>query len=99
LAHLHQGGDYYLTDVVEFFGLGRVAIDPPQPVVAFDRAALRRLKAEADAQSFDFPEPFIEMCLELTRAAHLLPGTELRFIERFPPLTAPDPTRDLFSSP
>jgi len=41
---------------------------------------LRRLKVHADAESFDHPEGFIEMCLDIYRFGDETAGDPLRFV-------------------
>ena len=70
------GEDYSLTDIVDAFALGTPAGDG---ALAFTRKELRDLANFANAYSFDHPEGFIEMCLEIARASAGLPGERLVF--------------------
>lgn len=89
LVHLYQGGDYELGDIVEFFQLGRLeeADGEDETVLVLTAKELRTLKTMADAYSFDYEEPFIEMCLEMQRFADQFgggpAGTEMRFTANF----------------
>ena len=76
LVHLYQGGDYELADVVEFFQLGRLeeADREDETTLVLTPEELRTLKTMADAYSFDYEEPFIEMCLEIKRFADSAAG-------------------------
>ncbi len=76
LVHLYQGGDYGLADVVEFFQLGRLekADREGETVLVLTPEEMRTLKTMADAYSFDYEEPFIEMCLEMKRFADAAAG-------------------------
>ncbi len=76
LVHLYQGGDYELGDIVEFFQLGRLeeAHCEGETVVVLTAKELHNLKTMADAYSFDYEEPFIEMCLEMKRFADAIAG-------------------------
>ena len=70
------GEDYALADIVEAFALGTLDADG---ALALTRRELRDLANFANAYSFDHPEGFIEMCLDITRAAATLPGELLVF--------------------
>ncbi len=85
LVHLYQGGDYGLADVVELFELGREVEAGPQAESAIEltRRELDRLKRMADAYSFDYEEPFIEMCHEMYRFSLPLAGEAVRFVATF----------------
>ncbi len=89
LVHLYQGGDYDLADIVEFFQLGRLQ-EPAredETVLVLTAEEMRTLKTMADAYSFDYEEPFIEMCLEMKRFADATAGGptggEMRFTANF----------------
>lgn len=73
------GEDYALADVVGNFGLGRFDGE----ALTLTRKELRDMKNLADAYSFDHPEGFIEMCLEMSRVAATLPGETVRFVSEF----------------
>ena len=85
LVHLYQGGLYKLADVREIFDLGILeeTADEAETVIILDRRELGHLKADADAYSFDYAEPFIEMCLEMHRFALEVPGETVRFTANF----------------
>jgi hypothetical protein len=82
-VHLHQGGDYSLTDIIEFFELGTAIDELAVDILEFNRKELRELKAMADAYSFDYPQEYIEMCLEMHRGALTLEGDLVRFYGNF----------------
>ncbi len=88
-VHLYQGGDYGLADIVEFFQLGRLqeADREGETVLVLTAKELRTLKTMADAYSFDYEEPFIEMCLDIKRFADAAAGGpaggEIRFKANF----------------
>ncbi len=76
LVHLYQGGNYELADIVEFFQLGRLqeSAREDETVLVLMAKEMRTLKTMADAYSFDYEEPFIEMCLEMKRFADVAAG-------------------------
>lgn len=82
LVHAYTDEDYELSDIVKLLALGAVNPDAgqPEPVLTIGRADLRRLKVQADAESFDHPEGFIEMCVELYRYGQRTAGDPLRFV-------------------
>ncbi len=86
LVHLYQGGLYDLGDIAEIFSLGTIedSENEGETVLILNRKDLRTLKTMADAYSFDYEEPFIEMCLEMHRFALEVPGETVRFIANFP---------------
>lgn len=73
------GEDYSFADIVEAFALGREV----EGGLEFTRKELRDLLNLANAYSFDHPEGFIEMCLEVARAAATLPGEKVVFHSDF----------------
>jgi len=82
LVHEYTDADYDLADINGCFGLGSVEAVSGSLAITLDAAEIRRLKVAADAESFDHPEDFILMCLDIHRfAADLGPGPH-RFIER-----------------
>ncbi|MEE8245890.1 MAG: hypothetical protein V3S87_01360 [Alphaproteobacteria bacterium] len=85
LVHLYQGGNYGLADVVEISRYGRLVEGAPEgeSVVELSRRELEQLKSFADAYSFDFEEPFIEMCHEMERFALALGPEPVRFTANF----------------
>lgn len=82
LVHAYTDDDYELADIVELFALGEMesASVPPGAAFSISRADLRRLKVDADAESFDHPEGFIEMCLDIYRFGDETAGDPLRFV-------------------
>ena len=83
-VHHYQGGDYGLEDIVELFRLGRLdAGSAGTTVVVLTRKDLQQLELMAHAHSFDYQEPFIEMCLELARFAASRAGESFRFVSNF----------------
>ncbi len=74
--HLYQGVEYELADIVEFFQLGRLqeSAREDETVLVLAAKEMRTLKTMADAYSFDYEEPFIEMCLEMKRFADATDG-------------------------
>lgn len=84
-VHLYQGGEYVLMDVVELLEVGRAveAGGQGESAIELDRKQLRFLQARADSMSFDFLEPFIEMCQEICRFAATVPGERVRFTANF----------------
>ncbi len=85
LVHLYQGGLYDLGDIAEIFRLGTPEDSEieGETVLVLNRKDLRTLKTMADAYSFDYEEPFIEMCLEMHRFALEVPGETMRFTANF----------------
>jgi hypothetical protein len=73
------GEDYALADIVENFSLGTFEND----TLVLTRKELRDMKNLADAYSFDHPEGFVEMCLEMARVAATLPGETVTFVSEF----------------
>src|SRR5207237_1074820 len=69
LVHDHAGGEYALTDVIEFFELGTAIEELAVDIVEFDRFELRELKSMANAYQKSYPDEFIAMCLEIHEAA------------------------------
>ncbi|CAN0344714.1 unnamed protein product [Phaeothamnion confervicola] len=69
------GEDYALADIVANFALGRM----DGAALLLDRRELRELETFAHGFSFDYPEGFVEMCLDVARTAAGLPGDTLRF--------------------
>ncbi len=65
LVHLYQGGHYDLGDIAEIFRLGTPedSENEGETVLVLNRKDLHTLKTIADAYSFDYEEPFIEMSL------------------------------------
>ena len=80
-VHLHTGGEYALTDIIEFFELGTAIEELAIDVVEFDRKELRELKAMVEACRDDYPAEFIALCLDVHRAALDQPGDSVRFFE------------------
>ena len=85
LVHLYQGGPYNLADVKMLFDVGRVeeTSEPRHSILLVPRREMSALKTMADAYSFDYEEPFIEMCQEMVRFGADLPGDTLRFVANF----------------
>ena len=85
LVHLYQGGLYDLDDIAEIFRLGTPedGENEGETVLVLNRKDLHTLKTMADAYSFDYEEPFIEMCLEMHRFALEVPGETMRFTANF----------------
>ena len=69
------GEDYSLSDIVDNFSLGRMEGE----ALVIDRRQLHELETLAHGFSFDYPEGFVEMCLDIARAGATLPGETLRF--------------------
>lgn len=81
LVHAYTDDDYELSDIAELFALGTLdAGVEPGPVLTLTRRELRSVKVQADAESFDHPEGFIEMCLEIYRCGESTEGEALRFV-------------------
>ena len=84
VVHRYQGGDYGLMDIAEFFALGEGGLDEAeQEILDIGKAELDKLKAQADAYSFDFDEGLIALCLDLHRFAQARPQARYRFIADF----------------
>ncbi len=66
LVHAFTDDDYALADIVEFFRLGSY---DKEKGLRLTHAESGQLKAMADAQSFDHAEGFIQMCLDIHKAA------------------------------
>lgn len=68
VVHEYMDDDYGLEDIHMLFGLGSLAQESGDEVVlVLNDSEVRNLKNLADAQSFDHPEGFIKMCLDLHR--------------------------------
>ncbi|MFQ5937120.1 MAG: hypothetical protein ACE5LB_12015 [Acidiferrobacterales bacterium] len=85
LIHRYQGGEYGLEEIVEYFQLGQLKSNEGQgnAVLVLDARDVRDLKIMAAAQSFDYEEGFIEMCLEICRFTDNLPSDAWRFAANF----------------
>ena len=82
-VHRHQGSEYALVDIVEFFELGTVIEDLAVDIVEFDRKELRELKAMVDAYRADYPPDFIAMCRDIHEEAIGVDGDVVRFYGNF----------------
>ena len=82
-VHRHQGGEYALTDIVEFFELGTVIEDLAVDIVEFDREELRALKSMVDAYRASYPPEFIAMCHDVHQEAIGVDGDIVRFYGNF----------------
>lgn len=69
LIHRYDGGDYALSDIVEFFLLGEVLEEDGAPGVELDKRELARLPKLAKERRGDHPPEFIAMCCDIYRAA------------------------------
>lgn len=66
LVHMYMEDDYGLEDIHALFGMGSLESENDDEVVlVLSGSEIRNLKAMADAQSFDHPEGFIAMCLDI----------------------------------
>ena len=83
LVHLHQGGEYALTDIIEFFELGTAIDELAVDIVEFDRKDLRELKSMVDAYRADYPPDFIQMCFDIHEEAIGVDGDTVRFYGNF----------------
>lgn len=84
LVHEYTDADYELDDIFHSLGLGRLETGDGRTVIVLEQDEVRRLKVLADAESFDHPEDFILMCLDIHRfALTLAPGAH-RFHEQLP---------------
>ena len=82
LVHEYTDEDYDLEDIHGCFGLGRLQTVDGHRALLLDDKEIRRLKVMADAQSFDHPEDFIMLCLDIFRFASPLGPGPHQFIER-----------------
>jgi hypothetical protein len=82
-VHAHQGGEYALIDIVEFFELGTTIEELAVDIVEFDRVELRALKAMADSCRDDYPAEFITMCYDVYEEAIGVSGDLVRFYGNF----------------
>lgn len=82
LVHGYTDEDYQLSDISGMFALGTLDAggEGSQPMLKLTRRELRSLKVQADAESFDHPEGFIEMCLEIYRYADSTDDEVMDFI-------------------
>ncbi len=66
VVHTYVDDDYDLEDIHMLFGLGRLEPnDDDRITITLTGSEVRNLKVLADAQSFDHPEGFITMCLDI----------------------------------
>jgi len=86
LVHEYTGEDYGLDDIHLLFGIGQ----PESPldgddefILVLEDREIRQLKVMADAQSFDHPEDFIIMCLDIHRFAAGCGAGPFRFRANF----------------
>ena len=82
LVHTYTDEDYELFDIVELFSIGELEPEAVAEGAVFtrQRGDARKLKFQADAESFDHPEGFIEMCVDIYRYADTSAEQSLRFI-------------------
>lgn len=65
-VHAYQSDHYGLDDVYMLFGLGRLEPNADEDItIALTGSEAGKLKTMAYAQSFDHPEGFIAMCLDI----------------------------------
>ncbi len=82
VVHQDQGGEYELIHIHEFFQLGEPERDASgRGVLTFDSSSLMKLKALADAYSFDYEEGLILLCLDLHRYALANPRESYSFLD------------------
>lgn len=66
VVHTYVDDDYDLEDIHMLFGLGQLEPNGDARItITLTGSEVRNLKALADAQSFDHPEGFITMCLDI----------------------------------
>jgi hypothetical protein len=66
LVHPYQSGDWGLEDIHESFGLGQLQLLENEVTrLAMTREELHRLEVLIHAQSFDFDQDFVELCLAM----------------------------------
>jgi hypothetical protein len=83
-VHGYAGGDYGLADITELFELGRASEDETgHEILEISHEELDRLKALADAYSFDFDAGLIELCHDLQRYAAAVNQPHYRFWSDF----------------
>lgn len=83
LIHAHDGGDYALTDILEFFELGELIDGGDMPGLELDRKELSQLARMAQEYRSDHPAEFIKMCADVVRAARDLDGGAVRYFSNF----------------
>ncbi|OAB60995.1 hypothetical protein AY599_18020 [Leptolyngbya valderiana BDU 20041] len=77
-------GDWTLADLIELFGLGRIAAeDDDSLTLLLAQNELRQLKPLADAQSFDHDEGLIAAMLAMARFAQGRRDAQIAFVQRF----------------
>lgn len=83
LVHAYINENYGLADVAEVLQYGALAEDANGDLtLTLTRREMTDVQNAANAFSFDYEEGFVEMCLDLARAAAELPGDTLVFTER-----------------
>ncbi|MEX2575932.1 MAG: hypothetical protein WD382_04710 [Halofilum sp. (in: g-proteobacteria)] len=80
-VHRFTDGDYTLSDIPELMLIGRTVPDPDgRERIALTAREIGELKTFADANSFDFEEDLITLCLDLHRFASTRPEPEFTFV-------------------
>lgn len=83
LVHAYINESYGLADVVEVMQYGTLEEGADGDLrLTLTRKEMRDVLNTANAFSFDYDEGFVEMCLDLARAAAELPGDSITFIEK-----------------
>ncbi|MDX1512786.1 MAG: hypothetical protein R3174_03490 [Gammaproteobacteria bacterium] len=82
LVHAYTDDDYDLGDIFELFAIGEFVSEAKSDrvMLRLSRDEMRKLKVQADAESFDHPEGYIEMCLDLCRFGEQVAGDPLTFM-------------------
>lgn len=83
LIHVYDGGEYSMTDILEYFELGELIEGDDSPGLELDRKELVQLARMAQETRLDHPHEFIKMCADMIRAAKDLPGGAVRFFANF----------------
>lgn len=83
LIHPFDGGEYSLTDVLEYFELGELIDGGDTPGLELDRKELVQLARMAKEYQRDHPAEFIRMCLDMVKASRDLDGGAVRYFANF----------------
>jgi hypothetical protein len=83
LVHAYLNENYGLADVAEVLQYGSMAEDADGDLrLTLTRKEIVDVQNAANAFSFDYDDGFVELCLDLARAAAELPGETLTFVEK-----------------
>lgn len=83
LIHTYINENYGLADVADVMQYGALDEDANGDLtLTLTRKEIADVQNAANAFSFDYDEGFVEMCLDIARAAGELPGETITFVEK-----------------